>query len=584
MVDDGAHRQYGRYRSLVEMLARGATDRPDGPAFTWLENGLTPAGTLTTTSLLQDAQALAAHIQSAVQSRDRVIVAIPNRLEFITAWFGCLLADVIPVPVAIPSNEQVFAQLAKIIKVSDASAVLTIGDTAKRLRAGLAPLGCNHLQWFSADNVDPFKATIWRPHWPDVDDVAFLQFTSGSTGSPKGVMVTHGNLLHNCYQLSLAMPEITELRLVSWLPFFHDWGLVGCIVFPLFMGGHNWFFEPAAFMYAPLRWLNAISQFRANVSCAPNSAYEVCTTVSDIPTSNGVNAPLDLSCWKVAMVGAEPVQPKTVEKFSARFERHGFNPAAIHPSYGLAEATLFATGGTRDTPPKPLHFARGTLEQRRVEEVPPATAKTRRLVGCGKVLSDQRVVIVDPETGVRCSDDHVGEIWISGKSVSPGYWQNREETSRAFESRLANEERPFLRTGDLGFFKDGELYICGRVKDIIIKAGQNFFAEDIEAVVKGLHPSLRDGYCAACSVDSDDGKERLVIVHEINYGPQPEPGNTIGQIQKALSAEHSVMADAIVLIRPGSLPRTTSGKVRRSQVRQQFQNQQLQEVHSWRSW
>ncbi len=407
--------------------------------------------------------------------------------------------------------------------------------------------------------------------------MAVLQFTSGSTGTPKGVMVRHANILHNCQLLQEACGSGVDMRMVSWLPFFHDWGLFGCLLFPIYTGGSSHFLDPADFLRRPMRWIEAIAQTEATVSCSPNFGYELCAAAVE---DEGLPQ-LDLHAWSMAMMGAEPVRPQTMERFARAFAPAGFSAEALYPSYGLAESTLIVTGGGRHAAPVSLSVDRAALERGQV--IASETGSKRTLIGAGPALLDQRVAIVGPETGLALPDNQVGEVWVAGPSVALGYLDRPEETAEVFAAKLPGDPTPWLRTGDLGFLRDGELFVCGRLKDVIIKAGANYFAEDIEVSAEAAHPGLRPGCGAAFGVEVD-GTERLVIVHEVNYGPKPDLDAVVGALQRAVKIDHDVFADAVIVVQAGTLEKTSSGKIRRRHTKAQFADGALDPLHAWKSW
>jgi len=564
------------FRSLVQLL----DDRQEEPprlAFVYLERGDSPAAQLTIAELTQRARRIAAHLQARASPGDRVLLVLPHRLEFIEAFLGCLFAGVIAVPAAPPATRRATESWTAVARATRPSVVLTRERSRPLVEGLLQEIGPGRLECL--ENLLAGAAPAW--HVPELrpDTVAYLQFTSGSTGAPKGVVVTHGNLLHNCGLLAAAVDLPAGARMVSWLPFFHDWGLVGCVVFPLFLAMPCYLLDPADFAYAPARWLHAITRFRATISCAPNFAYEACA----MAVGEDEKRSLELGCWKVAMIGAEPVRRETLGRFTDSFAGCGFRPEAFYPTYGLAEATLLVSGGERTRRPLYLAVDRRALEGRRVVVVPEQDPAARVLVGCGRPAGDQRVRVVDEETRRGCAPGEVGEVWVSGGSVAGGYWEQLEETQRTFGATLADEDGgPYLRTGDLGFLWDGELFLCGRSKDVIIKAGNNYFAEDVEHSAAGSHSSLRPGCGAAFAVDAA-GAERLVIVHELEFGKKVDE-KVIGSMQKRVFDDVGVLADAIVLLRPGSLPKTTSGKIRRQRTRALFLRDELEVLATWRCW
>jgi acyl-CoA synthetase (AMP-forming)/AMP-acid ligase II len=566
------------YPSLAHLLLE--TERE--PAFTLLERGVEAADTIDLEALRERATRVAAHLQSSIEGGSRVLLVLPHRLEFVVAFFGCVLAGVVAVPSVPPRSRRAVDSLLSIASAARPAVALTIESLLPSLQAALAecpsgPIECRSIESLAgAESASSFRL-------PDLshEDLAYLQFTSGSTGTPKGVEVTHGNLLHNCRLLQEALELPAGSTLVSWLPFFHDWGLVGCVVFPFSMGMRAYLLDPIEFLYAPVRWLAAISRFRASISCAPNFAYQLCSEV----VRQEEKASLDLSDWKVAMVGAEPVRRDTLERFFSSFSSCGFRREAFYPAYGLAENTLIVTGGRPSAPPVYLSVDRASLERRRVVRRDAEDGnRSRALVGCGRPLSDQRVEVVNPATSVPCAAEEIGEIWVSGKSVTRGYWERKDDAEETYFARLRNgDPTAFLRTGDIGFFSEGELFLCGRSKDVIIKGGTNHFAEDVENVAERGHEALRSSGGAAFSVEVDD-VERLVIVHEIDYGRKPVHQEVIAGIQDAMLDAFGVKADAIVLIQPGSLPKTTSRKTCRQQARALFLRDELRTVASWKRW
>jgi acyl-CoA synthetase (AMP-forming)/AMP-acid ligase II len=561
----------------VPLLEEAAAQDPHYPAFVYLERGDSPAAQRTLAELTSRARAIAARLPALAGPGDRVLLVLPHRLEFIEAFLGCLFAGVVAVPAVPPANRRARESWTALARASRPSVVLTqerFLDVVEGLRSASGPCPVVSLEHLLAGEAPPWRVPPLTP-----DTVAYLQFTSGSTGTPKGVVVTHGNLIHNCGLLAAALDLPAGARMVSWLPFFHDWGLVGCVVFPLAARVTCYLLDPADFLYSPTRWLRAISRFRATISCAPNFAYEACATAAGEEEKSS----LDLSGWEVAMVGAEPVRPQTLARFARAFAGCGFRPEAFYPTYGLAEATLMVTGGPRARPPLHLAVDGRALEARRVVPVPEQDPSARVLVGCGRVVGDQSVRVVEAGTGRVSAPGEVGEVWVSGRSVAGGYWEQAEETRHAFgATRPEADGRGYLRTGDLGFFWDGELFVCGRSKDVIIKAGNNYFAEDVELSAGNSHPSLRAGCGAAFAVDAG-GAERLVIVHELISWKKPD-ATLIGTMQKRVFDDLGVLADAIVLLGPGGLPKTTSGKIRRQRTRALFLGGELEVLAAWRCW
>jgi 8-amino-7-oxononanoate synthase len=417
---------------------------------------------------------------------------------------------------------------------------------------------------------------------PDVhgDTLAFLQYTSGSTGTPKGVMLTHANLLHNSASIAYAFEHTRSGNGVFWLPSYHDMGLIGGILQPLYIGQPNVLMSPMAFLQKPFRWLKAITRYRATIGGGPNFAYDLC--VRKITPEQ--RSQLDLSSWNLAFNGAEPVRAETLDAFCRAFEPVGFRRTAFYPCYGMAEATLIVTGGFKAALPVVRTFDAEALENNHVVDALADEEGARELVGSGGKLLDQRIVIAHPEHMTTMPPDEVGEIWVFGPSVAQGYWNRPEETERTFRAYLKDTgEGPFLRTGDLGFMQDGELFITGRLKDLIIIRGLNHYPQDIEVTAEKSHPRLRPANSAAFAAEID-GAERLVLVQEIERGQQDELDDVVESIRRAVAAEHELNVDAIALVKAGSIPKTSSGKIQRHACREAFIDGSLETVLEWRSW
>jgi len=414
---------------------------------------------------------------------------------------------------------------------------------------------------------------------PSPDTLAFLQYTSGSTGKPKGVMVSHGNLLHNLEILKLAFGHSDKTVGVNWLPLFHDMGLIGKVLEPLYVGLPCIHMSPVAFGQKPIRWLQAISRYQGTISGGPSFAYDLC--VNKITPEE--KATLDLSSWEVAFNGAEPVRSSTLERFSSAFADCGFRKEAFYPCYGMAEATLLVSGGvTRETPVL-IEVSGSSLERNLVVTSNGETGDKREIVSCGRAWLDEKIAIVDPESLTQCPDNQVGEIWVSSSSVAMGYWRKPEQTEETFKAYLADTgEGPFLRTGDLGFLQDGELFVTGRLKDLIIIRGRNYYPQDIESTVEQSHPSLRENCSAAFSVDVDSDIV-LVVVGEVErrYLKGLNVEQVAKSIQKAVSQEHMLNVYGVALLRVGSIPKTSSGKIQRRACQKGFLEGTLNVVGSW---
>ncbi len=548
--------------TFAGVLRARAAERPEQVAFTYLADGESEGGRLTYAGLDRAASAIAGALRELVPAGERALLLYPPGLDFIAAFFGCLYAGVVVVPAYPPRpNDRSQSRLRAIARDARPLAALTTADilaTAGSPRGllGVAP-ELAAVRWIPTDLLDSSRPPATPLREPDPETVAFLQYTSGSTADPKGVMVTHANLLHNERMIGEAFGMDEDSVVVGWLPLYHDMGLIGNVLQPLYAGARCVLMPPVAFLQRPMRWLEAISHWRATTSGGPNFAYELCLRKASPEALAGV----DLTSWRVAFNGAEPVRAATLERFAETFAPCGFRPEAFYPCYGLAEATLFVSGGVRGRRP-------------RISSV----AAPRRDVSCGRAWMGQRLAIADPETGLELPPGSVGEIWLSGPSVARGYWGNEEATERDFNAWLLTPDGPgggpFLRTGDLGFLTDGELYVTGRLKDLVILRGRNHYPQDLELTAEASHPDLRSGGGAAFSVEIE-GEERLVIVHEVERRRRDGFEEIAEAVRRAIAAEHEVQVHEVVLIRQGGLPKTSSGKVQRRLCKQLYPGDEL---------
>jgi deazaflavin-dependent oxidoreductase (nitroreductase family) len=420
-------------------------------------------------------------------------------------------------------------------------------------------------------------ATLWSEPQLDGNSLAFLQYTSGSTASPKGVMVTHANLICNEQMIKEACRHTRDSNFVGWLPLYHDMGLIGNVLQPLYIGSRCIFMSPIAFLEKPFRWLKAISDFKASTSGGPNFAYDLCVR----RVTEEQAASLDFSCWKIAFNGSEPIRYETLERFAAAFEKCGFRREALFPCYGLAEATLFVSGGQGAEAPVTCTIDADQLEQGRSIETSSDNPKSKVLVASGSLASRQRAVIVDPKDLSECAARKVGEIWLAGPNVTKGYWGRPDESFETFHAELSDrQEGPFLRTGDVGFIKDGRLFVTGRIKDLIIIRGRNHYPQDIEQTVEKSHEAVRVGCCAAFSTRVD-GEEDLVVVLEVDPRKAPDLDELIDLIRQEIVEEHDVQPQAVVLITRGTIPKTSSGKIQRGVCRARFLEGTLDLIRHW---
>lgn len=575
------------YSTLVDLLRHRAQTQPHQIAYVFLADGDTESGSLTYTELDEQARAIAAQLQSmGIVPGARVLVVYPYTagLEFVATFFGCLYAGAIVVTDNPPRHERSGLQLQARAIAADASIVLTTQALLDRLDSQRVrdPQWDDFFgtrQWLATDSIPVEAGKDWEEPSLHRETLAFFQYTSGSTGTPKGVMVSHANILHNSEIIRQAFGHTSESQGVVWLPLYHDMGLVGGVVQPLYVGFPVTLMSPIALVQQPMGWLRTVSRYRATTSGGPNFAYDLlCRTA--LEQREG----LDLSCWQVAFSGAEPVRAETLARFAQEFAPYGFRREAFYPCYGMAEATLFISGGSKLTEPVVQYVNSAALEENRVCFVTPESLGARSIVSCGQAWLDGAIEIVDPKTHQRCLPEQVGEIWVSGSGIGRGYWNQPEETERTFQATLADTgEGPFLRTGDLGFVWEGELFITGRLKDLMILWGRNHYPQHLEQTVEKAHPSLRTNCSAAFSVEVE-GEERLVIVSEVERSalrslPVEE---VISAIRQAIVEHHMAEVWAIALLKTGTIPKTTSGKIQRRTCRARFLEGSLEIIGEWR--
>ena len=520
-LDDPWH-----FTTLIDLLCDRALHQPAQTAYTFLVDGETAAASVTYQALDRRARAIAAHLQSLYSMGDRALLLYPPGLDYIAAFFGCLYAGIVAVPAYPPRPNRSLARLQTLAADAQTSLALTTYSTLSKIgRQFVQTPELNSLYWLTTDTIAEPLAQAWRQPKINSDTPAFLQYTSGSTATPKGVVITHKHLLHNLGLIHQRFEHTPDSRGVIWLPLYHDMGLIGGVLQPLYGGFPVTLMSPLMFLQSPLRWLQAISRYKATTSGGPNFAYGLC--VRKITPEQRQS--LDLSRWEVAFNGAEPVCHETMEQFATSFEECGFRREAFYPCYGMAEATLIISGGLKTTRPVCNTFQGKALAQNRVVLTEMDTDSSLRLVSCGQPLPDQQILIVHPERLIQCKEGEVGEIWVTGASVAQGYWNQPEETQRTFNAYLTDtQEGPFLRTGDLGFLIKGELFVTGRLKGLIIINGFNYYPQDIERTVEQSHPAIRPNCCAAFSVGID-GTERLIVVAELerSYSRYFQPASSL---------------------------------------------------------
>ncbi|PNQ41088.1 hybrid non-ribosomal peptide synthetase/type I polyketide synthase, partial [Ralstonia solanacearum] len=567
--------------NLVALLEWLAASRPGDTAYVFLQDADEGALRMTYAELRDAAKRIAVHLLGSGCGQDQPVLLIFNPgLDYICAFFGCLYAGAIPVPAYPPAHARRLERLQAVAVDAGARFALTVSDELSRIAAFETQQGKRLAVecWLAIDRADG-NAGDWTDPGLDSSRIAFLQYTSGSTGAPKGVMVTHRNLFANLAAMTAEGKMGRDEVMVYWLPPYHDFGLIGGILQPLVLGCTVVLMRPAAFLLNPYRWLKAITDYRATVAGAPNFAFDLCVR----SITQAQRATLDLSSLRVLASGAEPVRPGTLEKFTAAFAPHGFNPAAWFAAYGMAEATLliaFGWGIRFRGQPRCLPFSRSALQKGAAVAADDEHDRIA-LASHGSAITGHRLIIVDPQTLRRSESGRVGEIWVSGPSVAQGYWQRAEDTRRSFAGEVAEpaDGERYLRTGDLGFLHEGELYICGRLKDLIILNGLNIYPQDVELAAFESHAKLRENGTIAFAVDRDD-TEKLVIVQELAFR-QPVEGGMFESMAAAVSMNVGVTPDIIVLVKAGSLPRTSSGKIRRQQCRADFLEDRLPVMARW---
>ena len=563
--------------NLIELLQHRALHQGDDIGFRFLVDGESQAVQWSYADLDRKARAIAASLQAMDLEGERALLLYPSGLDFVAAFFGCLYAGVTAVPAYPPRRNRNMARIDSIANDAEAKIALTTLNVLERVRTMIGDTpALQQLRWRSTDQWDNELADSWQR--PDVhgETLAFLQYTSGSTGTPKGVMLSHANLMHNSAMIAYAFEHTRSGSGCFWLPLYHDMGLIGGILQPLYMGKSNTLFSPTHFLQKPVRWLQAMTKCGATVSGGPNFAYDLC--VEKITPEQ--KSTLDLSHWVLAFNGAEPVRADTMDRFSEAFAECGFRREAFYPCYGLAEATLIVTGGYKQSPPAVSSFEIASLEQNQALETELGADDSRRLVGSGGNLLDQQIVIADPETFAPFGDNHVGEIWLSGPSVANGYWKREELSEQIFQARLSDGRGPYLRTGDLGFLRQGELFVTGRLKDLIILRGVNYYPQDIEQAVQSSHEHLEPGAGAAVIV-GDEGAEQLIIVQETSRRRDLDYESIVEAIRKNVASELELAVSAIVLIKTRSIPKTSSGKIQRHACRDGYLAGTLVTRASW---
>ncbi len=491
-----------------------------------------------------------------------VALLFSNGLDFVVNFLACLASGVIAVPLNLSRNAQ---QMERTVAILDDAGVETILTTAaakiqlEQQLQEIPELSERSWTWIDEHQLEPTDITL-----PVIspEQLALIQYTSGSTSAPKGVMVSHGNIVENQKAIQEAYNHQEGLIAGGWLPQFHDMGLIGHMLQPLFLGGTYVFMPPMNFVQRPRRWLELISHYRIHTSASPNFGYKHC--VKCIKDREDISH-LDLSCWQVALNGSEPIDIDTMKSFSAKFQRYGFEPKAFSPCYGLAETTLFVSGGPRNTGAQTLTLDKEAFESGRVKE----TEKGKNIVNCGLISSHLKVRIVDPESMEVCKQGEIGEIWVSGSSVTQGYWKNTQKTQECFHAQLRHPDgKYYFRTGDMGFIHKGMLFMTGRIKEILIVHGRNLYPYDIECTCNNYHYAAGNNGASVFNIDKG-GESKLAAIVEIKRKAfdQCDCNTMKNDLQESVMNIHNVVFDELILVKPGTIPKTTSGKIKRTACR-----------------
>ena len=547
-------------RSLIDLLRDRAAASPDLPAYTFLDDGETPRAPTTWAALERRSRAIAVAVGSAVAPGARVLVMFPPSPEFAPAFFGVQYAGAIAVAAYPPLGARADRALDRLRgMIADAGITLAIAPARHAELAIDADPALRALQWIDPTSVDDTLADEWREVRVDAQSLAFLQYTSGSTASPRGVMVSHGNLLHNLARTAAQGQYNSSAVSVSWLPVNHDMGLINGLLQPVYSGYHAYLMAPAAFLQRPARWLRAVSRFGVTHSGGPNFAYDLCVRrISDEERST-----LDLSSWRVAYNGSEPVRRGTLEAFQARFGECGFRWESLSPAYGLAESTLLVASVPAGRSPEFIGSA----------------------VASGFVENEDGILIVEPDTRTALPEAASGEIWVRSDSVAGGYWGRPLESAETFAATTSTGDGPYLRTGDIGFLDRGALFVTGRLKDILIVRGVKHHPHDVELTAERSHPALRSGCCAAVAIE-DGGEERVALVAEVDakeYGRerQHDLATAILSVRVAVGTAHQISLHTVALVAAGTLPKTTSGKLQRYLCREALTEQRVELLAAW---
>jgi len=562
------------FASIVDALEHWADTAPNKDAFIFLSDRGVVETRLTFWELHRRALELSRQLADrSSEPGDRALLVFPPGLEFLVSFFGCLLARVIAVPMLPPRRTGLRDASSAIISDCEPRFALTSNRFASAIRVDIdARSPTRKFEWLTINGAGDLSAFDGERLAPvESGDIALLQYTSGSTSTPKGVMVTHANLGENLEMIKRAFGNTQSSTYVSWLPLHHDMGLVLNTLQSLYVGATCVLMSPTSFLQRPFAWLRAISDYKADVAGGPNFAFDHCVARFRPEQMQAI----DLSSWRVAFNGAEPVRAETLQRFASTFSPYGFQPSALYPCYGMAEATLLISGGTPGNGPVIQEVSQTAMQSSEIAS-PASNSDTYRAVGCGQTLVNEHIAIVDLDGQKRLDVGRIGEIWVCGPHIARGYWRKPDTTRDTFEASIPGEtaQGQWLRTGDLGFMNAaGELFITGRIKDVIIVRGVNHYPQDIEYTVQAASDCFRKGHGAAFSVLDPSGAERLVVVQEIERTQRHtmDPDELCATAREAVAEEHDLSLHKIILLKPGSLPKTTSGKIQRRLTRSMWQ-------------
>ncbi len=563
-----------RITSIIQVLRYHADHNSERRAYTYLSDGETETASLTYSELFAKIQGVAAALQKVWRRGETAALLYPPGLDFIVAFYACLYSGIIPIPLYPPRQNRHDERLEAVLADSGTSTVLTVTDVADdpyRRRHNAA--GLKNITMVSTNRLESVT-TDASYNACDPNSLAFLQYTSGSTSNPRGVMVSHANLLDNQFVIHKKTRHSVGTVIAGWVPHFHDMGLVGNIIHAAYLGGHAVLLPPATFLRRPISFLRAISTYHAHTAGGPNFMYDYCVNGSGADNLDGI----DLASWQVAFVGAEPVRAETMNRFAARFASSGFSPDAFYACYGLAESTLMVTGRRKGSGFRCIDISASQLRNKKA--VTGTAGPQTSLVSCGKPYSADSIAIVDPDTCMRCPPRRIGEIWVSSPSVCAGYWRRTDDTERTFGAGITGEDHAtWLRTGDLGFLYKQDLYVTGRLRDLIIIRGQNYHPEDLESVIRDCHPAV--GLYGAVFTHRDDA-EAVTVTFEIkqSHYRRLDADAVAAAIRKTIFSVFSLQTDGIALLKPGKTPRTTSGKIQRGKCRERYCENRLETVWS----